>query len=311
MHVFAFEKMPCIDAYIPARSVKGWFLSQSVAAQFEDERGCKLSLQELPYLDELILVCDNMERGYWSSEEADCLLTGIRDYWDILKTKMSLSLIGSVARDEYNYRAQRMLQCMAAVVRNAGTVSSECGEKLQRMIVEMQTLDLSTKELEVELGDSEELARQIILEMRSSDRQLTVGALIAAFHYIVAHSDQVYAQKMLDEILNLLCYCKMPGLISAAWTLHNLFYVKCPILDEENLRKVDDCLLLLADVLYKNTENGLSFKDVLHMRKACVSIAFQMQQLIGDTEDYAGVRRWEEAAIDSEEMNEIKDEWVF
>ena len=40
------------------------------------------------------------------------------------------------------------------------------------------------------------------------------------------------------------------------------------------------------------------------MRKACVSIAFQMQQLIGDTEDYAGVRRWEEAAIDSEEMNE-------
>ena len=179
------------------------------------------------------------------------------------------------------------------------------------MIVEMQTLDLSTKELEVELGDSEELARQIILEMRSSDRQLTVGALIAAFHYIVAHPDQVYAQKMLDEILNLLCYCKMSGLISAAWTLHNLFYVKCPILHEKNLRKVDDCLLLLADVLYKNTENGLSFKDVLHMRKACVSIAFQMQQLIGATEDYAGVRRWEEAAIDSEEMNEIKDEWVF
>ena len=134
MHVFAFEKMPCIDAYIPARSVKGWFLSPSVAAQFEDERGCKLSLQELPYLDELILVCDNMERGYWSSEETDCLLIGIRDYWDILKTKMSLSLIESVARDEYNYRAQRMLQCMAAVVRNAGTVSSECGEKLQRMI---------------------------------------------------------------------------------------------------------------------------------------------------------------------------------
>lgn len=46
MHVFALEKMPCIDAYTPARSVKGWFLSQSVAAQFEDEQGCKLSLQK-------------------------------------------------------------------------------------------------------------------------------------------------------------------------------------------------------------------------------------------------------------------------
>ena len=142
MYLFPFEKMSCIDACIPARSVKGWFLSQSVAAQFEDEQGCKLSLQKIPYLDELILVCDNMEREYWSSEEADCLL-------------------------------------------------------------------------------------------------------------------------------------------------------------------------LLAEMLYKNTENRLLFKDILHARKACVSIAFQMLQLIGATEDYAGVRRWEEIAIDSEEMNEIKDEWVF
>ena len=69
MHVFAFEKMPCTDVYIPARSVKGWFLSQSVAAQFEKERGCSLSLQKIPYLDELILVCDNMNAGYWSGEE--------------------------------------------------------------------------------------------------------------------------------------------------------------------------------------------------------------------------------------------------
>lgn len=115
-------------------------------------------------------------------------------------------------------------------------------------------LGLSTKELEIELGDREELERQIIMEMRSADRQLTVGALMASFHYIMAHPDQPYAQKMLDEILNLLCYCKRPGLVSAAWTLHNLFYAKCPILYSENLRKVDDCLLFLADVLYKSTE---------------------------------------------------------
>ena len=38
---------------------------------------------------------------------------------------------------------------------------------------------------------------------------------------------------------------------------------------------------------------------------------FKCSSCIGDTEDYAGVRRWEEAAIDTEEMNEIKDEWVF
>ena len=42
-----------------------------------------------------------MERGYWSSEEADYLLAGIQDYWDILKTKISLLIADGVAWDEY------------------------------------------------------------------------------------------------------------------------------------------------------------------------------------------------------------------
>ena len=311
MHVFAFEKMPCMGAQIPARSVKGWFLSQSVASQFEREEGCTLSMRKIPYLDELILVCDNMERGYWQVEEADRLLGGIQDYWNVLKMKMEPDRRDTVTWSEYSYRAQRMVQCMAAIVRNAGTVSSVCGEALQRMIVELQTLGLSTKELEIELGDREELATQILMEMRSAERQLTVGALMASFHYIMAHPDQVSAQKMLDEILNLLCYCKRPGVISAAWTLHNLFYAKCSILYGENLRKVDDCLLFLADVLYKNAKNGMAFKDVLQVRKACVSIAFQMNQMMGNAESYAGVERWKKVACDPKEMNEIKNEWVW
>lgn len=79
---------------------------------------------------------------------------------------------------------------------------------------------------------------------------------------------------------------------------------------EENLRKIDDCLLLLSDVLYKNTENGLAFKDVLHVRKACVSIAFQMDQTTENTESYAGVECWR-AAGDLNEMNEIRNEWLW
>lgn len=253
---------------------------------------------KIPYLDELILVCDNMNAGYWSGEEADRLLAGILDYWDILKTKMSRSMSDSVIWDEYSYRARRMLQCMAAIVRNTGSVSEERSESLRRMIAEMQALELSTKELEVELGDSEKLAKQMIVEMRSADRQLTIGALMAAFHYMMAHPEQAYAQKLLDEILNLLSYGKMPGLISAAWVLHNLFYAGCPILHGENLERVDECLLLLADMLHKNTENGLAFKDVLHMRKACVAIAFQMRQMV-QTDSYEGVQRWKAVAMRS------------
>lgn len=104
-------------------------------------------------------------------------------------------------------------------------------------------------------------------------------------------------------------YGKMSGMISVAWVLHNLFYAGCPILHGENLERVDKCLLLLADMLHKNTENGLVFKDVLHMRKACVAIAFWMRQMV-QSDSYKGVQRWKAVACDPKEINEGKNEWA-
>lgn len=75
------------------------------------------------------------------------------------------------------------------------------------------------------------------------------------------------------------------------------FMTRCP---EENQGEA----LRMLKALMEKEALPVSFPMAL----LCMGIT---QQLIGATEDYAGVRHWEEVAIDSEEMNEIKDEWVF
>ena len=59
IHLFVYEELPCIDAHIPAKSVKHWFLSNNLTTQFQDEDGCKGTMGKIPYLDELILLCEN------------------------------------------------------------------------------------------------------------------------------------------------------------------------------------------------------------------------------------------------------------
>ena len=40
---------------------------------------------------------------------------------------------------------------------------------------------------------------------------------------------------MLDELFNVIRYCKMPGLSSALFTIQNLLYIKSSIMSEDNL----------------------------------------------------------------------------
>lgn len=310
MHLFAFEKMPCIDSNIPVRSVKSYFLSQSLEAQFEDGKGCRISMDNIPYLDELILVCDNMEPGYWSEAEADQLMEGIQNYWNTLREKLAAVSDDAFVWDEYCFRARRMVNAIAAIVRNVGILSDARIDALKELVAEMQVYAISTRELEIQFPNSEWVANQILAEMRSANKNLTVGAMTAAYHCILAHPDSAYAQKLLDEMLNILRYCKHPGVIAAAWNVHNLLYAKCEIMQEENLKQVDTCLVLLAEMLQTDSDCDMKFKSMLHVRKISVAIAFLMYQL-DEAREYCGVLKWKAIAEDSNEINEVRNEWVW
>ena len=311
LHLFAYEKLPCLDANIPVKSIKQWFLSRRLQDRFEDQQGCRSTMGKIPYLDELVLVCENMEPGYWSQKETEQLLQDMQAYWCILRGKLEQVRPESFAADEFRNRAQKIEKTAAALCRNTGMISTLVSEQLQSMLQEMCVYNISIKELEIQIANSDALAASVCEEMQSSEKELTIGAQTAAYQYIMAHPTAEEAQVLLSEFLNILRYRKTPGLVSAIYFLHNLVYADCQIIRQRaNQNHMDACLEMLADILRVEQDCDMPAKDILHARKACMSLAFRMYQM-PETSGGKGVQRWKEIAADECEMNEIRQEWVW
>lgn len=309
VHMFVYEELPCIDAYIPAKSIKQWLLSKKLKEQFADEEGCKGTMGETPYLDEMILLCDNGKRDYWTTLEVGLFLQEILTYWDYLKLRLEMKQSGGFVRDEYLRRARKMVRAATAICRNS-QVSQECKEKLQQMIEEMQQRDISTRELEVQIVQEESLIDGICEQMLSPDNEKSVDAMLGAYYFMLAHPQEQQAQYLFEQLLNLLKYRKVPGLVSAVFVLQNLAYEKCSIMQGTNLNAVDKCLAILADSIQIETNCGLDYKEILHVRKACMALAFQLYQQ-EDAQSGVGVQRWKTISEDDREINEVKQEWVW
>lgn len=309
LHMFAFDQLPCVDERIPAHSLKNWFLSQNLTLLFQDEDGCKGTMGYIPFLQELTLLCDKSEPGYWSEEEAECLLDKVLNYWSTLRRLWSKDFLHEMRWNEYNMRAIRMVETVAAVLRNVGSVSAEREEMLLQMAREMNTFEVSTKEIEIQISKDPDLVRRIISDMASEEHNITVGAITAAYEYIKAHPDNtVNAQSLLDELFRIIRYCKIPGLSSALYTVHNLLYVHSPIMSDVNIEVIDALLLSLSERLQLTPKARMNAKEVLRARKACVSVAFQIYKAKGENLG-AGAWSWRRIAEAEEEINEVKNEW--
>ena len=126
----------------------------------------------------------------------------------------------SFAADEFRNRAQKIEKTAAALCRNTGMISTLVSEQLQSMLQEMCAYNISIKELEIQIANSDALAASVCEEMQSSEKELTIGAQTAAYQYIMAHPTAEEAQVLLNEFLNILRYRKTPG-----WCLRYTFFI--------------------------------------------------------------------------------------
>lgn len=150
------------------------------------------------------------------------------------------------AQEEYLNRVRKMKRAAAAICRNS-EISKESRKELQRMIKELQQCDISTKELEVQVTEDGELTNRICNQMLSSDDRESVDAIVGAYQYIKSHPQEKQSQKLLDELMKIMCYRKSPGLVSAVNIMHNLLYCNCQIMQKKNLKTLDKSLVILAD----------------------------------------------------------------
>jgi hypothetical protein len=181
------------------------------------------------------------------------------------------------------------------------------------MIEKMQAYKISTKTLEVVIADDNFLYERILEEMLSPDHKLAIGALKAAYEYIISHTNSPESQKLVDGVICILQYRKQPGLESAIWLLHNLVYEGDSIIlcSKDNKEAIDCELYRMADVLTirENEDLQLTVKEIIKIRRACMSLAFEMYQKT-DKATGKGVKLWKELAEDNE-ANEVKQEWIW
>lgn len=311
LQLFSYNQLPCIEAAIPVQSIKKYFLNQKLSEQFKDIKGCRFTWGDIPYLDELILLCQNVNRDYWTKEEAENLLKNIIEYWQILREKKKKNISDGAVEKEYNVRAEKMIKAAAGICQNlfANLDDSLHGE-LKQMMEEMQQCGISTRKLEVQVSESDLLIEKVKEEMQSADEELAVGAVSAAYQYIRNHPAEQSSQDLLNEILQILCYRKTPGLVSAIWVIHNLAYEKNSILNNENLELIDKYLKELAiTVTPDRNERGARVKDILNVRRACAALAFQMYHM-DEIHAGKGVLLWKDLTAKGE-VNEVKNQWVW
>lgn len=310
-HLFVFEKLPCYDPSSPVCSVKGWFLNHSLRSKFDETEATNITMGKIPYLDELILVCQNMEKRYWSVEEADTLIGYITEYWDVLQRKLEKNEMSGLVESELCNRAQKMECAAAELCRNVEVVSKEAVGKLRTMMYQMQKFEISIQELRVQIEEGEDFIDNICEEMNCVKTEIAVGAFTATEKYILVHPDAPSSQKLFEELIRLIKYRKLPGLASAVCALHNLAYVRCPIiLNKDNFRKMEQRLIQFERELQIDNIIGIPVKEVLNVRKLCMSLAFQLFQIKG-MDSGVGVLRWKALSQDLKEINEVRNEWVW
>ena len=215
------------------------------------------------------------------------------------------------AKSELCNRAQKIECAAVELCRNVEIVSKEAVGKLRTMMSQMQGFEISVQELRVQIEEGEDLIDNICEEMNCVKIEIAVGAFTATEKYILAHPDAPSSQKLFEELICLIKYRKRPGLASAVCVLHNLAYVRCSIiLNKDNFKKVEQRLIQLEKEIQIDNIIGIPVKEVLNVRKRCMSLAFQLFQIKG-MDSGLGVLRWKALSQDPREINEVRNEWVW
>lgn len=311
MHLFFYEQMPAIGGNELRKSVKAFFLNQTLSEQFKDEDGWRISMGSITYLDELRSLCIALENGYWSLEEAEVLIQNIIGYWPVLHGKLDKNatrektMFSNAGYQEFEVRAIGMIRTLSALI---DSLTVPLGEKskadIRNMCNEMKEYGVATSELELYLLKDDEL-EAFVADIRTSlggeNENAIIDALRAASVLMKKYPESSAAKKLLKELLNLFHYRKTTGLVSVIWILHNLVYEHSGLITAKIVRELDGNLFTFSQLESYS-------KEQIAAQKACAALAYRLK-LWKPKYCGAGVDAWEKLCS-GEIWNEVKNEWL-
>lgn len=301
------------NANIPVVSIKKYLAGNGMMALFAEENGCRITMGEIRYINEIIALLRTENVDFWSAEDVEDIYWDALNYWTILKDKIE-NTHRELGFSEYRTRANRMLYMLAELYKSAQvTLSEKCQKAIRVMLDEMERYNIDACILSILFIPShlkKSFVEKLIDNFYSEKMQTSVDSFNAAYILIEREPHTEFAHNLFNEIIGLLRNRKMPGLESAIVVLHNLLYSDCEIFTSESIRMVDKLLITLekATIYKNNASSEKSVKVAARIRRACAGLAYQIS-LHSNREILPGVRHWQEICKGNE-FNDVRNEML-
>lgn len=313
-YLWNFMELDYGDSAVPAVSIKACYLKNGMMAAFGNEEGCKITMGDIRYLEELRLASRHLEKDFWTLDEVCRIYQDAISYWQILEDRIEKN-VNDLRIGEYQDRARKMFRTIAEVYRSiSGELPEDVRRQVGKVLEEARGFEIDVYDLKVLFlveEDKPGFAEAVTEGLYSDEVHTVIDALHAAYTFMEKYPGEGLSEELLCEILHMLRSGKQPGLVSAIIILHNLLYRKSPVFTGDKVREADRFLISLEKrTRYdKNMGSESQIKKAALIRQVCVDLAYEISLQEGGA-GYPGVLHWQKACRE-DEFTEVRNEMLI
>ena len=293
-------------------SVKEYIMSQCLMRTQAKEIVGGISMSQSAYIREMYALLEYMPKGFWSVREVELVFQDAIDYWDNIKEVIEKEELQTYFAREKKKQIWEIVNMLANLYDSiTECLSDKMCEKIRKFVAELEHYHIFSTKLQILFETEQGLnaaISNIINHLYESEEQAVLDALQACYCYIKKYPRCEQSHKLLGHLILLLRTYKEPGLVSVIYMIHDLLYIDNDAISDEFIKELDECLLALEKMsLYRDEVEG-GIKHKVRIRKACASLAFQIQENYPEWKG-SGVCRWQ-AVCRGNDFAEVKNEMV-
>lgn len=294
-------------------SVKEYIMSQCLMRTQAKEIVGGINMSQPSYIFEMNALLEHMPKDFWDVHEVEFIFQDAIDYWENIKELIEKEESQSYFAREKKKRIREIVNMLANLYDSiSDCLSDKMCEKICNFVAELEQYNIFSTRLQIFFETEQALNAvicSIVNHLYESDEQAVFDALQACYCYIKKYPRCEKSNTLIRHLVLLLRTYKEPGLVSVIYMIHDLLYIENDTISDEIVKELDECLLALEKMSLYRDEDEDRIKRKARIRKACASLAFQIQENYPEWNG-AGVCRWQVVCKGDDDFAEVKNEMV-
>lgn len=281
------------------------------------------SLMPSNYLNQLVGYNTNKVKK-WRSDYLEAVMELLFKQWQYIKKQSVSSNCNDILYKNFIRRGNQLIRVFESFSsEDIKNISDKNEKNLRVCLKEMSESGIATYEADLAIlksEDAEAFISNLVDELYSSDREISVSASRALEKYIIRTKDEKTKWDLFVELLKVIRSRKEPGLQAFIISAHNVFYRNTERMPDKIMKTVEKTLLEIAkqtEYLDQEMEEN-ELKKKLEIRSQCAGLAYQVycyEKTFGQDDIHsAATIIWRELCIgekSSNEFSEVRNEWCY